>query len=293
VLVDGALAGKTPLPTPLAIAPGAHTLAVRRAGYRSAERALNVGEGTAGNVSLPLTVDRGQLSREGGWLTLTFSERDAVVFIDGEPRGAYAAPIELPRGRHRLRVERAEFFAFERDVSVERGARSAIRVELLPTPEKRAAYRSHAVAQRTWAWIGVGAGAALAGAGSAFLLWNQGQKNDAQAKYDEAFQRYSSGPCNPSRDEIERRANGCTEGTVEVDIRFDSLDSARKRDVWGWAGVGVGAASLTAGLVLHAIRDDPDRYEPRAESDLFARASVTPVPWGDRRGAGLSLIGSF
>jgi hypothetical protein len=293
VLVDGAFAGKTPLPTPLTVAPGAHILEVRRPGYQPLKRSMNVGEGTSGAVDAQLLVDSAQMQSEGGSLVLTFSERDAVLFIDGEARGAYAGPIALPHGRHRLRVERAEFLPFERDVTVDKGSHTQVAVDLLPTPEKRAKYRSSAVTQRTLAWIGVGAGAALAGAGTVFLIVNQGQKSDKEDAYDEAFARYDSGICRASLDAEVRRMNGCTPGSEEVQIRLDSLESVRSRDKWGWIGVGVGAAALGTGIVLHILRDDPDRYEPREESDLFARAEWTPTVWGDRNGAGLGVIGSF
>jgi hypothetical protein len=295
VLVDGALAGKTPLPTPLTVAPGMHTLEVRRPGYQTIKRSINVGEGTSGAVDAQLLVDSSQLASEGGNLVLAFSERDAVLYIDGEARGAYAGAIQLPHGRHRLRVERAEFLPFERDVTVTKATTTSVTVDLLPTPEKRAKYHSTAVTQRTLAWIGVGAGAALAGAGTMFLIVNQGEKNEKADAYDEAFARYDTGICRASSDNHPdvRRANGCTPGTEEVQIRLDSLESARDRDLWGWIGVGAGAALLTTGIVLHVIRDDPDRYEPREESDLFARAVWTPTVWGDQNGAGVGVIGSF
>jgi hypothetical protein len=293
VLVDGVLAGKTPLPTPLTVAPGMHTLEVRRPGYQTVKRSINVGEGTSGAIDAQLLVDSSQMASEGGNLVLAFSEPDAVLFIDGEARGAYAGPIQLPHGRHRLRVERAEFLPFERDVTVDKGTHTQVAVDLLPTPEKRAKYRSGAVTQRTLAWIGVGAGAALAGAGTVFLLVNQSEKNEKSDAYDEAFARYDTGDCRASLDSDVRRANGCTPGTEEVQIRLDSLESARDRDLWGWIGVGAGAALLTTGVIIHVIRDDPDRYEPREESDLFARAEWTPTVWGDQNGAGLGVIGSF
>lgn len=292
VFVDGALAGKTPLPTPLTVAPGMHLLEIRRPGYQTIKRSMNAGEGTSGAVDAQLLVDSAQMQSEGGNLVLTFSERDAVLFIDGEARGAYAGPIQLPRGRHRLRVERAEFLPFERDVTVDKGSHTQVAVELLPTPEKRAKYRSGAVTTRTLAWIGVGAGAAIAGAGTVFLIVNQGEKNDKESAYNTAVQRYSpGGECDPFG--IRPEGASCTPGTEEVEIRLNSLESARSRDVWGWVGVGVGAAFLGTGIVLHIIRDDPDRYEPREESDLFARATWTPTVWGDQSGAGVGLVGSF
>jgi len=293
VLVDGVLAGKTPLATPLTVAAGAHTLELRRAGYLTEKRSLNLGEGTHDQVHAPLAVDRGRLSSAGGLLAMSFEEPDTVVFIDGAPRAGAGGAIALPSGRHRLRAERAGFFPFERDVTVLRGRRSSVHVALLPTPEKRASYRSSAVTARTWAWIGVGAGAALAAGGATFLIWNQGQKDEKKAAYERALERYGTGECRPSLEDEQRRAAGCTQGTVEVDIRFDAVDSARRRDLWGWVGVGAGAAALGAGLFLHAIRDDPERYEPRADSDLFAGGRFSTAVWAGKDGGGLGVNGNF
>ncbi len=293
VFVDGVLAGKTPLATPLTVAAGAHTLELYRAGYLTEKRRLNLGEGTHDQVRAPLAVDRARLSSDGGLLAISLEEPDTVLFIDGAPRAGAGGAIALPRGRHRLRAERAGFFPFERDVTVPRGGRAAVHVALLPTPEKRAAYRSSAVAARTWAWIGVGAGTALAAGGATFLFWNQGQKDEKEAAYERALERYGTGECRPSLEDERRRAAGCTQGTVEVDIRFDAVDAARRRDLWGWVGVGAGAASLGAGLFLHAVRDDPERYEPRADSKLFAGARIWPAAWAGKDGGGLGVSGNF
>jgi hypothetical protein len=49
----------------------------------------------------------------------------------------------------------------------------------------------------------------------------------------------------------------------------DEKDEARSRDVYGWVGVGVGAAAAALGAGLLIWGDDPERYAPRQESDVF------------------------
>jgi hypothetical protein len=49
----------------------------------------------------------------------------------------------------------------------------------------------------------------------------------------------------------------------------DELDARRKRDVYGWIGVGVGAVSLGLGAFFLARSPDPGRYDPKPESDFF------------------------
>lgn len=294
VLLDNEPVGKTPLPTSLAIAPGQHTVVIQRPGYIPVTQALNVGEGTTGAVNAQLQMDLPSLRTEGGRLTLDISEPDAVVFVDGAPVGAYGGAMELPHGEHVIKVERADFFPFERTVDIPKGSVANVVVELEPTPEKREAYRRHNKALRVAGWATLAVGAAVAGGGAGFLIWNKGQKDDKEALFNAALERYSTGnECDPLRNETLRQEAGCTRGTEEVTIRQESLDSTRKQDAIGYALVGVGGAALVTGIVLVAVADDPNRYEPKPESDVFAGVRVLPTGFLARGGGGFSLVGTF
>lgn len=291
ILVDGASVGKTPLPATLAFAPGPHTIEARRPGYVRTAKAVTLGEGTSGSVRFDLTVDAARLKTDGGLLGLSVSEPDAVVFVDGVPRGSYARPLALPAGEHVLRVERAEFFPFEREIDVPRGGRLEVPIDLQPTPKKRADYRSSAIAQRTWGTVSLVAGAAIAAGSAGFLVYNQAKKNDAQRDFDNADLNTPGGECYPGAGgKAPVSTNACL---AELDIRLQALEDARSRDKFGWLGVGVGAAALGTGLALLLTSSDPDRYEPKAESDVFAKARVLPLAWLSPVGSGLGLAGSF
>lgn len=287
VWVDGERVGTTPLPASLTLAPGSRKVALRRPGYARIERSVELGPGSTGTLDVNPSVDVSALSQEGGDLVLQISEPGAVVFIDEESRGPYTGALRLPAGEHLLRVERGEFLPFQRQVNVPRGGRTDVSIELEPTPEKRAQYRSSNQRQRTWGWVAVGAGSAFALGGGGFLLWNQGEKNSAKDAFEaEAAKHEEGGSCDP--DGLQDR-----ECELSLTLALEKLDETRKRDVFGWVGVGVGAAAIGTGILLLVTSDDPNRYEPRAESDVFGRIQVWPEAWINAGGGGLGAFGRF
>ncbi|HET9931728.1 MAG TPA: PEGA domain-containing protein [Polyangiaceae bacterium] len=287
VLLDGQFVGLTPLPASLAIVPGAHQIEARRVGYRTFSQGIEVGAGSTGAIDVNPDVDPTALSASGGQLELAISEPNAVVFIDGESRGQYQSPLILPQGEHIARVERADFFPIERRVTVPVRGRVTVTIELEPTPEKRARYRSATVARRTWGYVATAAGALIAGGGGGFLIWNSQKKSEKKDLFDaQAARHQPGGDCDPTM----VQASTCD---TELQLALDNLDSARKRDAYGIAGLIAGGALLGTGLVLLIGNDDPNRYEPKPESDVFANLRVTPSAWFTPGGSGVGLVGSF
>src|SRR5262249_40750697 len=123
--------------------------------------------------------DPAEVAREGALLALAVSETEAVVTIDGVPRGAVRDPLAVAPGPHHLHIDRAGFFSVERDV--EAVPRSTVRVEIAlpPTAEPRAAYASKASTFRTLGIVGIVSGAIVAGAGVGFAIFNRGKVNQA------------------------------------------------------------------------------------------------------------------
>jgi hypothetical protein len=286
VWIDSELVGKTPLPASLAIAPGRHTLELKRAGYVTARQPLDVGEGSVGEVAIEPSVDHGALGTQGGSLALEISEPDAVVFVDEAPRGAYATPLRLAHGRHMIRIERAHFFPFQRMVDVPQGATTTVTVDLEPKADYRASYRSSAVSQRTWGWVSVGGGgAALIGSGL-FLLVNRSNEQDAEQKFDEIADTFENGGrCDKSA------GGGGDACDLELELALDDLTSVRSRYKFGLVGLGVGAAAVGFGAFLLLSNDDPDRYEPKPESDVFG--SLEPGGWISAESSWLGVRGRF
>lgn len=287
VFVDGEQVGQTPLPASLALAPGDCKVELRRDGYTSALRTITLGPGATGMLELDPAIDAEALRSNGGDLDLAISESGAVVFIDGESRGPYVSPLRLPPGEHVVRVERGEFFPVERKVEVPVRSRALVRIELEPTPEKRTRYRNAATAQRTWGYVTLGAGALIAAGGTGFLIWNAGDVSEKEDEFEaEADRNSPGGECDPQVSQTD----ACL---VALDNALTNLEDARGREVYGWIGVGVGAAALGTGVVLLLTGNDPDRYEPKAESDVFGRGRWLPHGWIAPGGGGLGLSGRF
>jgi hypothetical protein len=268
VSLDGQPIGRTPLPTAIAFKPGQHELEWSRDGYVPVRRTVTLQPGTTGKVSVPMVPSDAGLSN-GGTLAFRLSESNAVVTIDGKPSVEQATGIRMPKGRHDVRIERAGFFDVDRQVMVTAGP-NELSVQLLPTPEHLGDYVARAERQRLWSYIAAGTGVLVAGGSTAYLLWNQGEKNDAEKNfndYADSVLNGGTGMC---------MGVGCEK---KLAILADDLEAKRNRDVYGWVGLGVGLAAMGTGVVLFATGDDPGRYDPRPESDVFGslrvRASVS------------------
>lgn len=264
VRANGELLGRTPLDTPFSLKPGEYVLELVRDGYVPWRKRVALEPGHKLRLDRVLE-PHGPGQARGGVLLLTVSESDAVVWVDGRPQAHPGRGLFLPAGRHTVRVQRAGFFDVERSVAIRPGP-NPIDVRLLPTADYLADYTSRARTLRTWATLSLATGGLLAAGSGAFLLWNQGQIDEAERAFDrhEAEVRASpSGAC---------KADTCEEIAT---ILVEDLDAKRKRQALGWVGVGVGAAAIATGALLFAFGPDPDRYEPGSESDVFADVSFT------------------
>lgn len=257
VLAGAQSLGKTPFASQVAFKPGVYDLVFRRPGYVTLRRRVTAYAGSQGQLHVTMTAsDAGLL--QGAKLFVKVSEPNAVVSVDGKPRLDHARGLPLPIGRHQLKVERAGFFDLKRELIVQPGT-NELDVALLPTADYLGDYVARARAQRTWSYIALGAGALTAGAGGVYLIWNQGQKNDAEESFDQLAT------------EIESSPSGTCQGSQcdRLELLLDDLDSKRGRDLYGWLAVGIGGAAVGTGVLLYALGDDPSRYEPNPESDVF------------------------
>lgn len=276
VRANGALVGRTPFASELAFRPGTYELAFEREGYVPVRRRVQLDPGSEGRLDVTMVPSDAGLAA-GGLLTFSISETDAVVNVDGQPRLDHARGLRLPVGRHTLRFQRAGFFELQREVWVQPG-KQRLDVQLLPTAHHLDDYVQGAERQRLWGWLTLGGGALAAGAGAGFLLWNQGQKNQAEREFDAyANQVATSGTGECPDDACDRK----------LGILVDELDARRRRDVYGWVGGGLGLAALGAGVFLLARAPDPKRYEPKPESDVLGRLDLR------LRGSSFTLRSSF
>jgi hypothetical protein len=288
LLVDGQAMGKTPLASSLTIAPGAHTVELRRAGYATAQQNLTLGDGADGEVTLEPAEDESAIATGGGRLELTLREAEAVVTIDGKSRGVYVDGYRLAAGPHRLLVQRGGFDPTERDVTVSAGGTTALGIALDPTPETRAAYVSRTTTQRTWGIISVAGGVAIAGGAVALLVWNSGQKSSAQSAYDAAAANLENkvGVC--ATMSTMGDAAACNQAVSSAQSNYNA---ATARDPIGYIGIGVGAAATVLGVVLLVTNGSPHRYDAPEASGVAG--SLAPAAWWDGHGGGGGLRGSF
>jgi len=290
VVVDGELAGRTPLASSLTVSPGTHRVELRRRGYKTARQDLTLGDGASGEISIDAEEDKSQLVEVGGDLKLTVSESEALVTIDGKSRGVYATPLRLAGGVHRLLIERGGFRSLERDVTVETGSTTTVPIALEPTPETRQIYVSHAVSQRTWSWIGIAGGLALAAGGVGYLALNVGPKSDALAARDaKVAQRMNMvGVCDTMTTTGD--ADQCNK---QVDDAQDHLNSVKARDVIGYIGIGIGGAAAALGVFWLVTGDDPHRYDRKPAGSGEMSRILMPT-FGLARGSGMvSVSGTF
>ncbi|MCA9641564.1 MAG: PEGA domain-containing protein [Myxococcales bacterium] len=278
VRVDGAVLGETPLPAPLSVQPGNHVVELTREGYVAVRRKIAFGSAVAAELDACPRVDTRALRRSGGRLDVRVREDNAVIWVDDEV--IQSTSLVVPPGKHRLRVERAGFVSFEREVDVPRGG-YRVDVELIPDASYRRDYRDAALSQRTWGWVGVGGGAAIGVGAVAFLLWNRGQQQDAQRTFNQEAPRHeSSGDCWPGLSDL---ADDCK----DLNTLVDDIEAANGRFGYGWAALGLGVVAAGVGSYLLIAGDDPDRFEPGADSEFLVSFGLTPMPMMGGVGLGL------
>ncbi len=288
VFVDGERVGKTPLDATVTVTPGAHTVEVRRPGYLSSTRTVSLQEGATASLVLTPRIDVASLAREGGYLSVHASETQAVLSVDGEEARVLSGPVRLPRGPHRLRLERGGFLPTERDADVQLATTTTVSVVFEPTPDTRAAYVTGAETQRFWSWFTLGAGAALAAGGMTLALVEQHALPDARqdlAAVRAGWEWQGGGSCDHAGDLDPEKKQACVAQLADAEARVSSLVAGRNA---GWVVAGVGGATLVTGVILLVTGDDPHRYD-RPPSRLAW--SVAPSVSG--RGWTLSARGAF
>ena len=280
VFADDEKVGTTPLAASVSLAPGNHRIELRRAAYATARTEIALGDGATGEVSLEPDEDAAAVATLGGRLALDIGETQAVVTVDGRPRGVYVAALRLAPGPHHVLVERGNFEPFERDVVVQPGATLTFHVDLEPTPEFRARYESHAQSQRTWGLIGMIGGAVLAGAGAGLIAYDSGQRRSGQATVNmlHAQSTMGSGEVCDMGQQFDTYQQNCLNPLATANGK---VSDANTRDIFGWSAVGVGAASVVLGIVLFATAD------PHAYDRPGASVGRMPTFWVGRGAAGL------
>jgi hypothetical protein len=284
VYVDGEVMGRTPILSAMSVAAGRHTVELRRRGYVTGRRELELREGATAEVALDLVEDVAASAADRGRLVVAASEPEAEVTVDGLPRGLLRAPLSLPVGPHRLRVERGGFEPLERDIDLPAGSDTTIRVTLRPTPETRATFVESARSRRVWGWVTLLGGAALAAGGGVLGVVASGDVTRARKETDalEASRKpMGGGACDPAA------GKDCS---VQIDAAYDRLNQAKLRRTVGLVGAGVGVAALLVGGVLLLGGEASDKYDRGSTGEAFALRPFGLIGPG---GGGLGLGARF
>jgi hypothetical protein len=202
--------------------------------------------------------------------------------VDGGPAELLTGALRLPRGPHRIRVERGGFLPASRDVDVPLAKTASLRVLLEPTPETRASYADRAKTRRAWSFVTMATGAAITAGGVALALVENGRLPGARAdlaaiQYESAA--FSARSCDFTIDlgqDQEERCAGRLNGATK---RVDDLE---KRRTIGWVAAGLGGALLVTGTVLLFAGDDPHRYDEKPAGRVLSGWAFTPAagPFG-------------
>jgi hypothetical protein len=299
VLVDGTRVGKTPLEASVTVAPGKHSVEVRRAGYLPVTREITLQDGARGELTLNPDVDKGALDREGGWLAVKASETQSVVSADAEEIGLLTGPIHLPAGPHRIHIERGGFLPADRDISVPVGGTATVSVIFEPTPDTRANFVSSAESRRAWSWVTMAVGTAIAAGGVVLGIVEGNKVPTDQTKLDQAVADNQLVPnplpgatqhpeCNPSLGPNDMTLAACR--ARESNARSD-LNNDKTLQTVGWVAAGVGGAVLVTGTILLLTGDNPHKYDKKPSEQLLGGWRV--VPQFGPGTAGLSLGRSF
>jgi hypothetical protein len=175
VEVVGLRVTRTPVSSAMLLPAGSWSVTFSRPGYLPVSRTV-VGHP---NEVLEVPCDQKEASplspSDSARLVVRTKPADAAVTIDGRP---FLGAALLPRGIHRLRVERDGFISNERVISLEAGKVVEKNVTLTPTAAQRARDRAAAAQRRTVGLALGGVGTAIAVLGGVVYAWNSKRYDD-------------------------------------------------------------------------------------------------------------------
>ncbi|MFO0550679.1 MAG: PEGA domain-containing protein [Polyangiaceae bacterium] len=272
VLVDGVMIGPTPLASTIAItADEEHRLEVRRAGYQSASTGIKLRPGTSADVTLDPTPDPAVLASEGARLDLKVAQDGTTLLVDGQPTTSRMSAT-IVAGRHDVIVTRGGYEPWMADLDFEPRTTRTITLDLVPTPETRAALLDAAIARRTGGYILFAGGASVAIAGAALLGWNRTEAPDVEQERAD-FEANEREACRFTSNEAEKQA--CIARETEI-----NKDEKRVQDVLVASPIILagGVVAATVGLVVALTGDDPDKYRLKdPENYASVRLRIGPM----------------
>jgi hypothetical protein len=176
VTIDGVIAGKTPFAHPLLVTSGARIFAFTRTGYTSAQRTVNVQQGSVASVGCGVRPEPRLSPSQAAVLRVRPSPASARVLLNGEALVGGA----LPAGEHELRVEHDGYLPYRKTISLSPGTNRGLDIALLPTPAQRERTERAKARRSTLGYVLGGTGAALLLSAGGLLLWNNKRYDEWQ-----------------------------------------------------------------------------------------------------------------
>ena len=160
ITVDGRPAGSAPLPKPLQLAAGNHTIEASADGYTSQKKEILVAAGVPVSIKLLL-----KEIPHSGKVRVTSTVPQSIVAIDGKTIGAAPVEVDLGAGGHTLEVSAPKYDLHREELVVAAGQSREVPVRLERTVVKTPWYKEWyvwtpiaAVVAGTAIGLGVGLG---------------------------------------------------------------------------------------------------------------------------------------
>jgi len=142
------------VPAQLKLEPGAHRLFLRKPGTRPTDLEVEV---TANRT----TFVRPKLQVETGTVVVASDLREALIEVDGEPKGFTPAVLTLPVGAHKVSVSLSGFRPVTRPIAVKANAQTRVDVELAREQQVTAVSRNKELVEEAPSSVSIIPGAEL------------------------------------------------------------------------------------------------------------------------------------
>jgi hypothetical protein len=131
------------------VKPGKHTIFLEKFGWQPLQQEIDVPAGTAMQHNLEMQ------KSQAGWIAINGKTTEGGRLIVDQKFGCLTpCRVELPPGKHKLRVEKKGFEDYDNTIELGQGIETAIEVQMSPTPP-----RGHAISTGIVALVIIGAGA--------------------------------------------------------------------------------------------------------------------------------------
>lgn len=226
------------------------------------------GKVSGGAVKLVQPILRGRL----GSLVVIAGETGASVKIDDVMLGVTPlGRLALASGPHLLQVEKEGFVTYKKEVRVQPDQVTEESIRMVPSPDYIQAYEAKNTRLQMGGFITGGLAVVGLAVGVAFQAKALADYGSELKTGTFVYYRGKLADGIESEGEIDYRSQA---NKLKADIQTSQTLS--------WVGLGVGAASAVASVVLFMLSDKPNKYAPYKQVKTAAHVGLLIVPNGAR-----------